>query len=199
MTEIIATEDLPENEWSEDIAATTESEPAERLEFFVQMRGYTLREMDALIVEAAARQIVGNRSDSTLAKDIEKRCVELTSERVDAKLQKVTAEIVDQPMIPAFGSSKEPVTMRDFIGLTGRQYLAEMVGNDGKPSTDSYSRMPRMQYLIRQAMDQKFKREIESATNAAIREIQDAIRAEHKALIQAETARVREALAKAVA
>ena len=71
MTEIIGTVDLPEDEFSENMAATTDPQPAERLEFFVQMRGYTLREMDALIVEAAARQVVGNRNDNALAKEIE--------------------------------------------------------------------------------------------------------------------------------
>ena len=185
------------------MAATTDPQPAERLEFFVQMRGYTLREMDALIVEAAARQVVGNRNDNALAKEIEGRCIALTTEKVDAKLATVTAEIVDQPMIPAFGSSKEPVTMRDFMALCGRQYLAEMVGNDGKPVTgDSYYRnnsMPRMQYLVRQALDLKFKKDIEAATNAAIREVQAAIKADHDALLQAEKKRLREALTKAVA
>ena len=203
MTDIIETADLPEDEFSENIAATTDTQPAERLEFFVQMRGYTLREMDALIVEAAARQVVGNRGDSKLAKEIEARCIALTTEKIDAKLATVTAEIVDQPMIPALGSSKEPVTMRDFMALCGSQYLAEMVGNDGKPaSSDSYYRnnsMPRMQYLVKQALDLKFKKEIEAATSAAIREVQAAIKADHDALIQAETKRIREALAKAVA
>jgi len=203
MTEIIGTVDLPEDEFSENMAATTDPQPAERLEFFVQMRGYTLREMDALIVEAAARQVVGNRNDNALAKEIEGRCIALTTEKVDAKLATVTAEIVDQPMIPAFGSSKEPVTMRDFMALCGRQYLAEMVGNDGKPVTgDSYYRnnsMPRMQYLVRQALDLKFKKDIEAATNAAIREVQAAIKADHDALLQAEKKRLREALTKAVA
>jgi hypothetical protein len=202
MTDIIDTAELPEDEFSEDIAATTESEPAERLEFFVQMRGYTLREMDNLIVEAAARQIVGASRNTVLAKEIEQRCITMTAEKVDAKLASVTAEIVDQPMIPAFGSSKEPVTMRDFMALCGRQYLAEMVGNDGKPATGSgygYSgNMPRMQYLVKQALDLKFKREIEAATNAAIREVQAAIKADHAALLAAENQRLREALAKVV-
>jgi hypothetical protein len=202
MSDIIDTMDMPEGEFEEDIAATTESQPQERLEFFVQMRGYTLREMDAMIVEAAARQIVGSNRDRELAKEIEKRCIELTAAKVDAKLASVTSEIIDQPMIPAFGSSKEPVTMREFMALCGREYLAEKVGNDGKPYTGSsyHDRsMTRMQYLVRAAVDVTFKKEIESATNAAIRSIQETIRAEHVAVLEAEKARIREAVSKATA
>ncbi len=89
------------------------------------------------------------------------------------------------------------------MALCGRQYFAELVGNDGKPvGGGSYYRnnsMPRMQYLVKQALDQKFEKELKAATNTAIHELQAAIKAEHTMLIEAENVRLRAALAKATA
>lgn len=202
---ILETMDLPEDEEvTEDMAATHESDPSERLEFHVQMRGYTLRDMDALIVEAAARLIVGRSGDHKLAKEIEARCVALTTAKIDDKLSGVTTEIIDQPILADFPgkTTKEPVTIREFLGLCGREYLTQLVdSHNGEISTSRYGdgRITRMQYLVSRAMEHKFKAEITAATNAAIVEIQNGIRAQHKALVESETARIREALAKATA
>lgn len=196
MPEIIETVDLPEGEIEENLSATEESQSDEKIEFFVQMRGYTQRDMEALVVEAAARVIVGRSGDSKLAKEIEARCIELTAERADKKLATITAEIMDQPMVPSFGA-KEPVTMREFLGLYGREYLSASVNkSDGKPG-GGYGSMPRMEYLVTRALDSKFERELAVMTTGAIREIQAEIRARHEAALTAEKERVREALAKA--
>lgn len=195
MSDIIETSDFPEGEFEENLSATTDSQPEEKIEFHVQMRGYTQRDMDALIVEAAARLIVGRHTDSKLAKEIEQRCIALTAERADKALSAVTVEIMDQPMTPSFGA-KEPVTMRDFLGLYGREYLAASVGkHDGKPSS-GYGSVPRMEYLVAHALDAKFRKEMEAATNTVLREIQAEIRARLDAALSAERARVRDALAK---
>lgn len=175
--------------------ATHEPEPG--ISFHVQMQGYTKSAMDGLIVEAAAQLIVGRHNKNEIAKAIEAKCIELLTAKADAALQGVTAAIIDQPLTPNFGD-KKPVTMREFIGLTGREYLTERVDRDGKPSSGGWgsSTFTRIELLVSQFMERKFKTEIEKATSAAIREVQDAIKASHAALLEAEKARLREALAK---
>lgn len=206
MTEVIAdTSDIAdsgEEHLEHDMAATVGSDPEAKIEFNVQMRSWTLRDMEELIIEAAARQLVGrNASDNQLAKAVQEAAIQQITARADAKLATVSAEIIDQPVLTGPIGSKEPVTMRDMIGLYAKEYLSEPVGSDGKPVTDSYYRSsakPRMVWIVERSLDQKFKVEIEKATNAAISQIQTAIREQHKALVEAETARIREAIGKAV-
>lgn len=179
----------------EDMAATTgPSAEEDKIEFHVQMRSHTMRDMEQLVIEAAARQVMGRFSTGTLAKQIEQRCIELLNEKATAALDGVTTEIIDQPLTPKFGD-KQPVTMREFIGLYGREYLEVCVGRDGKPY-DGWggSGMPRMQWLAEQALDRKFTREIEKATSTAILEIQKTIQKQHQVLIDAEKERFRAAL-----
>ena len=203
--EIVNTADLAEEEWDglsepndldTDMTATKEA-TNDKMEFHVQMHGYTLRDMDNLIVEAAARLIVGQRTDTALAKQIEERCAQLITEQVDAKLKTVTAEIIDQPLTPKYPFMKadaEPMTMREFIGLTGREYLAARVDNSGKPTTDPHYSKTRIQRLVESHMDRTFKNEIEKATRATIIEIQNAIKARHAAILDAEKKRVHDAI-----
>lgn len=210
MGEITSTTEMAEREFDDhsepeqvrtDAVATHEPE-GRGIEFTVSMRDYTQRDMEALIVEAAAALIVGHHRDRQLAQAIEAKCIEQITVMADKTLAAVTAEIIDQPLTPSFGD-KKPVTMREFIGLTGREYLDARVGNDGKPvessgwsRTNSFSRI---EYLVGQYMQREFKREIEKATSAAITEIQQAIKAEHALFLEAEKARLRAALAKASA
>lgn len=206
--EITSTAEMDEREWDgqsepdqvrTDAVATREPE-GRGIEFTVSMRDYTQRDMEALIVEAAAALIVGHHRDRQLAQAIEAKCIEQITVMADKTLAAVTAEIIDQPLTPSFGD-KKPVTMREFIGLTGREYLDARVGNDGKPVvSDGWSRTnssSRIEYLVSQYMQRAFKQEIEKATNAVISELQQAIRAEHAALLEAEKARFRAALGKA--
>lgn len=182
-----------------DMNATRDPEPG--ISFHVQMQGYTKAAMDDLIVEAAAQLIVGRHNKNEIAKVIEARCIDLIAARADKALAAVTADIIDQPLTPSFGD-KKPVTMREFIGLTGREYLDARVGNDGKPvSSDGWGHThskSRIEYLVGQHMQRAFKNEIEKATNGTIRELQAAIKTEHQALLDQEKARLREALGKAV-
>lgn len=206
--EITSTHDLAEQEWDghsepQDVdtcmVATKEPE-GKGIEFNVSMRDYTLHDMEALIVEAAARTIVGRHNDHQLAKVIEAKCIEQITSKADHALSKVTAEIIDQPVTPKFPfmskGDEKPVTMREFISLTGQAYLTARVNNAGETSTDSWSTKPRIQYLVEKYMDTAFKREIEKATNLAVAEVRNAIEAQHKAFLEAEKTRFREALAK---
>lgn len=205
MGEILNTGDIAEADWDRDeepgevrsdIVATTEAE-GRGIEFHVSMRDYTQRDMEALIIEAAAMQIVGRRNDREIAKAIEAKCIELINQKATAALASVTTEIIDQPMTPNFGD-KKPTTMREMLGLYGREYLTERVGNNGEPITDSYGRstaQSRLQWIVGQQMAATFKKEIAAATNAVINEVTAAIREQHKAFLEAEKARLREAIA----
>lgn len=206
--EITSTHEIAEREWDgqsepqdvdTDMVATKDPED-NGIEFHVSMRDYTLRDMETLIIEAAAQQIVGKFGKDRLAKEIEAKTITLVTAKADKALEAVTAEIIDQPILPKYGYSKPeaaPVTMREFIGLTGRQYLAERVDSMGKTTDRSgYHDKSRIQYLVEKYMETAFKREIEKATNAAIVEVRAAIEASHKALLAAEKARFLEALAK---
>ena len=188
----------PDDEIS-NMDATKEATGAP-MEFHVQMRGHTFRDMEDLIVNAAAQQIIGWHSEGNkLKKVIEDRCVAQVTARADEALSKVSADIIDQPLTPSYGD-KKPVTMREFIGLTGREYLTERVDRDGKPTTGGWgstSTFTRVELLVSKYMDRHFKNEIEKATNAAISEIQTAIKAQHAEFLAVEKARLREALAKA--
>ncbi len=197
--EILSTNDLAFERSDEgeapdsDLTATKEPEGSE-LEFHISMRSFTKRDFYDLMVEAAARQIVGRHPGAKLAKDIEAKCVELIDARASDALAKVATDILDQPMLPSFGS-KEPVTMREFIGLCGREYLTTKVDSDGKPSTSFYYTAPRIERIVSKSVDAKFKREIEGATSALIRDIQAEIKARHEAILAAEKKRLSEALA----
>lgn len=211
MNEITSTHALAEDAWDgnsdegldvqSDIVAT-EGASGRGIEFHVSMRNYTQHDMEGLIVEAAARVIVGECGNNKLAKLVEERCLALTTKKVDAHLASVTDAIIDTPIIPKFQfsgkSDDKPVTMREFIGLTGQAYLTQRVDSNGKPSTDGYYSKPRMQYLIETAMQSRFDTEIKKATNTVIADVQKAISDHHKAFLESEKARLREGLSKVI-
>lgn len=187
------------SELEDNIVATKEPEHV-GIEFNVSMRSYTQRAMDALIVEAAASLIVGRQNKNEIAKLIEQKAIALIAEKADAVLANVTTQIIDTPVTPTFGE-KKPVTMREFIGLTGQAYLTEQVGPDGKIPTDSWGRREstsRIAWMVQRAMEVKFEKEIKAATGAAILEMQKEVRAQHDAILNAEKERIRAALAKVV-
>lgn len=206
INEITSTAEMAEREFDghsepelvrTDAVATREPE-GRGIEFTVSMRDYTQRDMEALIVEAAAALIVGRHNERQLAQIVEAKCIEQITAMADKALGSITTEIIDQPLTPRFGD-KKPVTMREFIGLTGREYLTERVNREGKPTTSTWGSSDtytRIELLVSQCIQRAFKQEIEKATNAAITEIQQAIKAQHAEFLAAEKARVREALAK---
>jgi hypothetical protein len=184
----------------ENLEVTQKSDPEAKIEFHVQMRSWTITDMEQLVIEAAARQLVGrNASEGELAKAVQDAAIRQITAKADAKMATVSEQIIDQPVMAGPGS-KEPVTMREMIGLYAKEYLTEIVGPDGKISTDYYGRTSgkaRMVWIVERALDSKFKAEIEKATNAAIREIQTDVKARHDEMLAAEKARIRAAIATA--
>lgn len=206
--EILNTGDLAEDAYNgfdeasevqSDIVATHEAE-GKGIEFHVSMRDYTLRDMEELIVAAAAKLLVGNYGQNELGKLVQERAIAVITQKADEAVTKIAADILDQPIIPQYTYSKpdaQPVTMRELISLTGREYLTAQVENDGRPATGStYRSKARIQHIVETMMAHKFKNEIENATFATIREIEAAVKAKHESTLAAEKTRIREALAR---
>lgn len=202
----MSTEEMAEavdfsEEAPESNITATEGPTQEKVEFFVQMRSWTMTDMESLIVEAAAKQLVRDRSD-TLKKAIEARAAEMIQEQINAALTKVTAEIIDQPITPKYGN-KAPVTMRELIGLSGKDYLTTMVDPSGNPSDSggwgSSNRVSRMHWLVDRAIESKFKTELSNAVSAAVNEIRAAAKVTLDGVIAKEKARLADALSKITA
>lgn len=183
-----------------DIVATHKPE-GKGIEFHVSMRDYTMADMEALIVEAAATKLLSRLNSTEMSKKVDAMVVASINAKADAVLERVTAEILDQPMTPSFGD-KKPVTMRELLGLCGREYLTQTVDSEGKPaSNDGWGRrsnLPRLEYLAGRLIDRKFKNEVEKTVNASISEVQRAVKADLDAHLAAQKARVAEALAAAI-
>jgi hypothetical protein len=179
-----------------DLEAT--EKPSETgIQFHVSMQGHTMNDMETLIVEAAASRLVDRFGGNRLAKLIEDRAIDLITKAADARLMQVTSEILDQPMQPKFnGAKSEPITMREFIGMTGRDYLTQWVDRDGRPTQGGYNAYTRIQNIVSAAMDNKFKSEIATSTSSVISEIRNAVKARHEKVVSEEKARIAEALAK---
>lgn len=201
--EITSSAEIAERDWDgesepgdvdSDFVATNEAEE-KGIEFHVSMRRYTMHDMERLIIEAAATLIVGRHNDKAIAKAIEAKCIDLINEKATAALSTVTAEIIDQPVTPSFGDNK-PVTMRELIGLCGREYLTETVDPEGNPRKARYgiSVQPRMEYIVGKFIERKFKQEVDAATSRMISEVQRDIKARHEALLNKEKARIRDAM-----
>ena len=170
---------------TENLTATTEAEESAKVEFFVQMRSWTLSDMESLIVEAAARLLVGNNRDSELTKRIEQRTQELITGKLDDRLIKVTKEIIDQPVTPSYGD-KKPVTMRELIGMYGREYLNEIVDLHTGKRVDGYcsNKGTRIQYLVQEQVVRTFDSELGKARAAAVKEIESEYRAKFHAVVE---------------
>lgn len=199
----IAESEMPNGEEPGDVqtdAVATHEPEGIGIEFHVSMRDYTMRDMEQLIVEAAAMQIIGKFGSARVAKAIEDRCAELLHAKATKALERVTTEIIDQPLTPSFGD-KKPVTMREMIGLTAREYMAQGVDTEGKPhKADGWNGgrvMSRIEYLIWRGMSNQFKSELEKATTVAIVQMQREIKAAHEKLLAEQLTRFRDALAKA--
>lgn len=206
MSDITSTSEIAEQDWGSDEEpgevrtdmVATEEAINRGIEFHVSMRDYTLRDMEELIIEAAAKQLVGRHNDRELAKVIEAKCIEQVTAKADAALAKVTSQIIDQPLTPKFGD-KTPTTMREFLGLFGREYLTERVGYDGKP-TEAYrtTTFSRMEWIVGQLVSKKFQEELEKETNSMKREIEAQVRAQHAAFLAEQKKKFEKAFAKAV-
>lgn len=187
-----------DNDLQTSAVASHEEKPG-GISFHVQMRDWTVNDMEELIIEAAARMIVGRTSDNKLSKLIEDRALSLITERADARLSAVASDVLGTTLTPKGYDQKTPVTIGETIGMLGREYLEQVVNRDGTVATDVYQRrdgMKRLERIVRDHIDQKFSDEIKKATNAVITEVRTEVRNRHEQMLAAEKARIAEALTK---
>lgn len=182
--------------------ATTEPAPT-GISFHVQMRGYTQEDMEELIVEAAARIIVGRSGETRIAKAIEARVVEAIRERADAVVGKIAADVMNHTLQGATTWQASPGTVGQVLGMLGREYLEQKVTDDGKPFDNvSHWRkdaMTRAEYIARQHVSQTFAKELDAASREVVKEMTKAVKDRFAAMLDAKKAEFNADLAESFA
>ena len=171
--------------------------PPSRMAFEVSMPPYAIEALERDVITAAALQLIAKFNERDLKKRIEEMAISILNERVNERLSEITREIFDQPVSTPFGTSKEPMTINDFIGMAGRDYLTRPVDHNGNPNKDGYgynSGQTRIAWLIRTELDHRFKRDMEKAASQGIAEIQKRARQRLDEMIEGEKDRLRKAL-----
>ncbi len=165
------------------------------IEFFVQLHNYQLNDIETAIIHSAAQQILGRYNEREIAKQIEERCIELLSTKINEALEPVIKDALGRPMLADPYSSKgDAVTVRDYVGLVGRDFLEQRVDREGRPDKSHYSGGgPRIQWLTAKLLHDGFRKQIEQATNEIIRETRLAFEQRQKELLNAEKQRIRDA------
>jgi hypothetical protein len=192
--------DLGDEDDVSDITAT-EGPTDAPIEFHVQMNSYTMRDMEAAIVEAAARMVLNRsryNSESAIEKRIEQAVIEKTSAALNAKLESLTVEIINQPVA---AGGKDVMTIGEAIGLFGREYLTVAVNRDGKTKAETGDGWGfnadgrRIDHILRKVIDHKFKSEISSAISGLITEVRQQTQDHAKAFLAEERKRIAAAFA----
>jgi hypothetical protein len=178
-----------------DISSHTQS-VGQGMEFHVRMDGYTLDAMESLIVETAAKRVLSGYGPQALDKKIQDAAIAMLSQKINQALEHVTKDMLDQPITPKMGSSTSaPVTMREFVGLCGRDFLSQKVDRDGKPSTSGYSTVaPRIEYIVINILTKQFSQAIADATAEIRKEAEAALTSKLDAMIATERERLSQAI-----
>lgn len=183
-----------DDEESSDLTAT-KNKDHDTMDFHIQMHGYTMVDFETMVVEAAAQQLLRGHSEDSLKKKIEERLITLVSGSIDKALEPITKEIMDDPMLPKYrGAKSEAMTLREYIGLCGRDFLQTKVDNNGNITTGTYHGESRINRLIAGVLDRGFEKEIKSSTSELKTELRSIASAKMNALIDEERNRITEAL-----
>jgi hypothetical protein len=183
-----------DGEYSETSDLTSTHEPeAAGMSFHVQMNGYTLGNFEEMVIRTAADLLLNSgASDDRLKKLVEERAISLISAKADAHLDLVSTQVMNQPMM---SGGKDALTVAEYIGLVGRDYLTTPVDRDGNPSKSFYDKgVPRIERVVATVMDKKFKDEIAAGLSALTKELKAMAAVKLDALIVEERERVATAL-----
>lgn len=180
---------IGEDEEFSDITATEKEDPA-TMDFHIQMRGYTMHDFEAMVVHAAAKQIVGDRK---FAREIEAKAVELANEKINSQLSIAMGDVMG---ITVQKRGAETVTLGQMIGMEGKDYLTQPVDSQGKVDTSTWGRdrTPRIAFLVTQYVREHFSKEIKAAMDAMQSELRSAIKQQLDATMAAERQRIAKAL-----
>jgi hypothetical protein len=189
--DIAELEGFPDGEESpgSDLTATKAADP-QTMDFYIQMRGYTMRDFEQMVVHAAAQQLVGSR---TFATEIRDKAVEIANSKVNDQLWHAMRDIMQ---IVAQKRGAEQVTLGQMIGMEAKDYLTQSVNSRGEIDTSGYgsSRQPRAAYLVAEYVKTHFAKEIKAAMDAMLAELKPAVAAQISAAVEAERKRVAAAL-----
>jgi hypothetical protein len=174
-----------------------EDEPAPKpktMDFHVRMNSYTLYDFEALVIEAAARQLT---SSMNVQREIKEAALDQVGAKVNAEMSKVAGEVMQQT---AYRRGAENVSIAQAIGIEGRAYLTETVDSEGRPSSGGFRarNKSRAEYIIAKELRQMFKREIEQAFTELRTEITAQVKATVSKKIAEERAFVSKALESAI-
>jgi len=182
--------DVDETSDFADLTATTGADRT-TMDFHVQMRGYTMRDFESMVVHAAAQQLVGGR---TFSKEIKEEAAAIASAKVTDQLSFALKDVMS---LTVMKRGSEDVSLREMIGMEAKTYLTEIVGSDGKPVTDSWGRrdgVPRVQHLAAVYLRDAFKKEIEQAFKDIREELKSAISGKIESAIAEERKKIADAL-----
>lgn len=205
MGTIDTTENIAERDEREECSSRIEAtdEPQQGgINFHVSMRDYTMKDMEELIIEAAARQLLGRFSDKLLAKVIEEKVMAAMVARADAQLERIANDVMGHVLTPAAYSQKQPVTIGETLAHLGREYLEQKVTTDGKPGSEAWhgsQLIKRIDYIARQAFEHKLTKELADATREASRTAVAEVKALYANVVTAETDKLRSAINAALA
>lgn len=174
-----------EGEDLSDLTGTKSADP-ETMDFHVQMRGYTMRDFEQMVVHAAAHQLVGGR---TFKSEIEAKVSEIANSKLNSKLSDVMKDVMTMTVIKR---GSENITLGQMIGMEAKDYLTQKVGGDGKPSDGWSSRdaKPRVEWLVQKFVQDHFAKEIKAAMDSMMSEIRGQMKLQLDQIIQAERARL---------
>ena len=188
LAEILGLEDE-----AEDLAnlTATNNEDPDTMDFHVQMRGYTMRDFETMVVNAAAHQILAGR---TFKGEIQAEAIRQANEKLNGE---VTVALRDVMKITVMQRGKESVTLAQMIGLEAKDYLTALVNaRDGSPITDHWSNngVPRIQFLAAQIVQQQFKAMLDSAAKDLKKELENAVGHQIREAIEAKRVEIAKAI-----
>ncbi|MCA2013487.1 hypothetical protein LCM17_18495 [Cereibacter sphaeroides] len=181
---------IDESDDLSDLTATTEKDP-QTMDFHVQMRGYTMRDFETMVVHAAAQQLLGGRN---FQRQIEEAAIAIASQKVD---QQIGVALRDVMGMTVTTRGKEAITLGQMIGMEAKDYLTQQVDGQGKVVTDSWGRSsskPRVSFLVGQFVREHFAKEIEAAMKVLRDEIAAGVSAQITAAVESERKKIADAI-----
>ena len=169
--------------------SATKSEDQTTMDFHVQMRGYTMRDFESLVVHAAAQQLL---QGVTFKKQISDEVKAHADKRLNVEIGAVMSDVMKTTVI---SRGSENVTLAQMIGMESRAYLTQMVDGDGKADSSNYGKkMSRLEWLAQKALRDLFKKEIDAAFALLKTELSVAVSKQIEAAINAQRASIADAL-----
>lgn len=188
--DIVEIDDIDADEEFSDLTATKEAD-ASTMDFHVQMRGYTMRDFETMVVHAAAQQLTQGLNFKSL---IEEKAFEIAGAKVNRQLSEALKDVMG---ITVTTRGKETITIGQMIGMEAKDYLTQKVDRKGNVISDAWSssnHMPRIAFLVGEFVRQHFAKEIEDAMKALRAEISAAVSAQISDAVEAERKKIADAI-----